>query len=224
MESPFAIALAGAALNDSLRDQYLPDVEAGYDVVLAGRMTRVWHRPRLMWFPLWVLSKFDIFFPETGTDIPCVLEIRTAPGPDGSATQTWTRTFHFPGGRRRRYRSTMAGVHGTAYVDELQGPGDRFEERARIGWVAPGVLEIETFESRVRFGRWRILLPRWMWPTARAVQRTSVDERGWSEVSLVLSHRLLGEIFGYEGRFRTFRRPVRSAPPSSVASTQAVVA
>jgi hypothetical protein len=68
-------------------------------------MRRVWRRAgwqgRLAAPLLWWGSRRGKLFPDTGADVPFELENCVTPLPDGRATMTWLRTFHFPTGTRR---------------------------------------------------------------------------------------------------------------------------
>ena len=206
--SPFDLPLTHIrdSLPAELADQYLSPADVDYEIVLGGKMAVIWHRPGWLYPVFWLLSKGDVLFPETGKGVPTILVV--APGRDsgGGPIQTWERTFHFPGGVRRRYKSTMTYDKTSARVHEIQGPWGIFEEAAEVRFTPPGVLEFITVASRLRLGRLRIPIPRLLWITAHVVQSVIPDKPGTSRVTLTITHSLLGPIFGYDGLFRKAKR------------------
>lgn len=207
MESPFSRILAAHAgdMSPGLFDQYLSPAGAPYEVVLAGTMERVWHRPAWLWPVFWLLSRWDLFFPETGENIPTTLVITTDRDSDGTPFQTWERTFLFPG-VERRYRSVMRYDAETNRIVELQGPGDILRESAEIRFELPGTLQFITVESCLKMGPVRVPLPRVLWVHGHVHQVVEDPESGRTRVSLLIRHNLLGPVFGYEGVFRPARR------------------
>jgi hypothetical protein len=211
MSSPFDLPLVHyeSDLPASLRDQYLTPADSPHEIVLGGRMKTIWHRPPWIRPLLWLLSRGDILFPETGEDIPTALVVTPGRDDQGRPIQTWERTFHFPDGVRRRYLSVMVYDPDTARIIELQGPGNRFEEIAEIRFEPPGTLEFLTVDSKLRIGSRRFRIPRRLWITAHVVQTVDPEDDASSRVTLTITHGLLGEIFGYDGSFKATRRKRR---------------
>ena len=211
MKSPFSEILEpySGQIAPSLQDQYLCPADAPYEIVLGGKMKRVWHRPKWLWPVFWLLARGDILFPETGENIPTTLIVTPCRNAEGEPVQTWERTFHFPNHKRRRYASTMVYDPPTRRMIELQGPKNAFEEIAKIRFTPPDRLEFLTVESVIQLGRFRLRLPRKLWITAHVVQQVQDIATGASRVTLTITHGLFGPIFGYEGEFRAARRPRR---------------
>ncbi len=212
LDSPFGAALEpyGADLPPAFRDQFLTAPEAPYSVVVGGRMDRICHRPAALWPVFWLLSKGEIFFPEMGSGIPAALTIESTRDSSGAPVQTWERTFRFPNGPVRKYRSTMHIDPGTGLLAERQGPGDRLEELATIRYTPRSTIEFETVHSTIRLGRKAFRLPRRFWITAYLTEYADRRRDDSIFVSLLISHPVFGSIFGYEGSFKVGRRPVRS--------------
>ena len=208
-QSPFAPILAEQAdlMSRSFHDQYMSDAEASYEVWVVGRMERIWHRPRWLWPVLWLLARGDILFPETGERVPTALRI--SPGRDarGAPIQTWERTFRFPRGRRRRFRSTMTYDASTARIAEREGPWNAIEELVDVRFSPPATIEFASHRSALVIKGRRLHLPRRLWVTAHVVQRETDPTTGASHIALTVTHGMLGPVFGYEGDFRTVRRP-----------------
>ena len=213
--SPFSAVFGGdiEALPQAFRDQYLTSADAPYDVVLAGRMDRVWHRPGWLWPVFWLLARADILFPETGEMIPTSLRIAAGRDASGAPIQTWDRRFRFRSGRQRRFRSTMSVDLASGLIAEREGPWNAIEELTDVVFVPPATIEFASRRSALVVGGRRLRLPRRLWVTARVRQWVTDPSSGTSRIELVVRHGLLGPIFGYEGTFRT-RRVARAASVS----------
>ena len=210
--SPFADVFRGAPVDlpPAMVDQYLTPADAPYEIVLGGRMDRIWHRPRWMWPILWLLSRGDILFPETGQGIPTAVVIRSGRDPGGRPIQAWERTFRFPGNRTRRFRSTMTRDPATGLVAEREGPWDALEELTDVRLVGATTVQFTSRRSFLVVRGRRVPIPRRLWVTALAIQRFDHDDGRSSTVELTVTHGLFGPVFGYEGSFRTARRPRQS--------------
>ena len=180
-------------------------------------MARVWHKPRWIGPVFRLLSRADVLFPETGRDIPTTLVVKPGWNRRGEAMQTWDRTFYFPG-RRRHFRSVMEADIPTARVVELQGPRNALEEFANVRFIPPGTIEFLTVRSSVHLGRLRLRLPRRLWITAHVIQSIKPGTPDSTRVQLVVTHAIFGPIFGYEGVFRTRRRPRKGDAAAAAAA------
>ena len=213
--SPFSGPRAAHAelIPVSLRDQYLSAADAPFDVVLGGRMDRIWHRPRWLWPVFWLLARGDILFPETGEGVPTTLVVRPGRDLHGAPIQTWERTFRFRRHRLRRFRSVMSFDESTGFVAEREGPRNVVEELAEVQFIPPTTIEFVSRRSAFVLGERRLRLPRRLWVTA-LVRQVADPVAGTSHVTLVVTHGTLGPVFGYEGTFRSVRRPRRDRPNS----------
>lgn len=190
--SPFAAVLDEAGLPAALREQFLVPDDASYRILLRGRMDRVWHRPRWLKPFLHLLARWNMIFPETGTDVPSWLVI----APDGRGGQVWRRTFRFAVLRRFDALMLWDGTHVV--------------ERTRVADILWNVsrpdrdtIEIETVGAAVRIGRMAVRVPRAFVPHVRAVERASGDHR--ISIDLTMCVPGLGPVFGYSGTFEVSR-------------------
>ena len=188
MSSPFESLLASEPeLPGVFREQFL-----GESGLLEGRMDRVWRRGRLLRPVFSALAAARLLFPETGHDVPARLRLSL----DGDGRQHWRRDFRFP--RLRRFDAVLASDRELGLV-ELLGPGGRIAMPWEVRFVPPGMLVIEGRNAFVRVGRRWCPLPGPLVPTVRAVERAVGPSR--IHVELVVAHRRLGPVFGYEGTF-----------------------
>ena len=204
--SPFASVLAarGDELPLAFQEQFLYSANAAYQVVLEGRMEEVWQKPQWLKPFFWMLSWFDMLFPETGYDIPAVMVISGRRGNQHPAHR-WDRTFTFA--TPRRFNATMTIDPRTHQIIEQMGPGELLEMQWDIIFQPPNVIRITTIGCNLKVGRWRAKLPAFAYPLVCAVETARASTPPSIDIDLTVSHPWLGDIFGYRGNF-TVRRHV----------------
>ena len=197
---PFQAAL-GPALEEAsprVREHFL---QAPGTRRYRGAMRRVWRRAgwqgRLAAPLLWWGSRRGKLFLDTGADVPFELENCVTPLPDGRATMTWLRTFHFPAGTRR-LSGIMRFEPVRGVIVEWLGKGRHLEVELHPR-VEDGAVTLCSGRQSLRFGRLRIPISSWL--AGRAQVREWEGPDGTFEVSVTISNPLLGEFFGYEGFF-----------------------
>ncbi len=206
-QSPFSAALepVGEALPEAFRVKFLHSKQHDYDIVLEGEMDTVWRRWRWLWPMFWLLAKGDIFFPETGEDIPVRLVISSHTDVHGRPYQSWQRTFRFPNGTVRRFNAVISYEVKHDRLIESSGPAGMVKVLSSIQF--PSVDRMETIARSLKLGLWRlqIPLPRWLAGSGDVVEEAKDDDSMY--VTLTLRHPLLGPIFGYKGLFHIARQP-----------------
>ena len=201
--SPFEFVLGQIDLPRQFREQYLLTRGSGNRVILEGKMHRVWRRGRWLWPLFWLAARFEMLFPETGRDVPTLVEI-TSGNWRGEPLQTWRRTFRFPN-EHRRFTSRMAYDERIGRIVELVGPGAVLGVVWEIRFEAPRTLRLGADEWVLRLGPRRLRLPAWLMGTGRAVETADDSADDVIHIDLTLAHPLLGDVFGYEGTFRVRR-------------------
>ena len=95
MNSPFGLLLDPYQdkLPEFFLEQYRCPADADYRIVLGGQMQTVSRRPALLYPVFWLLSKWDLFFPETGQDFPATLTISPGRNQAGEAIQVQEHGF-----------------------------------------------------------------------------------------------------------------------------------
>src|SRR5207302_8200684 len=199
---PFAPVLGRYRLARPLADQFL-GADRGHRVRLDGTMHQIWHRH--VWLqPLFsLLARFDILFPESGCDVPASMTIAKV---DEGAT--WRRTFAFV--KSRRFDATMRYLPQSGLVERI-GPRGLIEVPWRIRVLAGDAIEITTGRLRMRAGLLRLPIPGVFQVAVRATERAVSDTIA---VDLVVSHRFLGAIFGYNGTFAVRREALNAKRPN----------
>jgi hypothetical protein len=195
----------------AFREQFLATPERGYDVVLVGRMERIWHNPRWLTPLFWFLGGLGILVPRIGEDIPATLTLEVVPGilPDGRPYHDWNRTFAF-----------QPPVHFDTRViyDEEQenladqvGPGFRLRMVWKGEYLPPDTFTLKTVANGIRLGNRVRYLPRWVWLLLLGrvdfIQTSRPDAEDMVDVELRVLHPFFGTVFGYRGEFRAVRRP-----------------
>src|SRR6266513_1527880 len=201
---PFAPVLGSyrPRLARPLADQFF-GADVALRVNMAGAMRRIWHRH--VWLrPLFsLMALFDILFPESGSDVPGSMTIAKV---DEGAT--WRRTFAFV--KSRRFDATMRYLPRSGVVERI-GPHGLIEVPWRIRVLAGDAIEITTGRLRMRAGRLRLPIPGFFQVAVRATERAVSDT---ISVDLVVSHRFLGAIFGYDGTFAVRREALNAKRPN----------
>jgi hypothetical protein len=162
----------------------------GESSVFVGRMDVVWHRPFWLRPAFAVLARWNVLFPETGSDIEAELVIGAHPG----GGQSWRRRFRFE--RERRFDAVLRWDARLKAVVERTGP---FDVRWDVRLVTPSLIEVHSDGCALRLRRLRVVLPSWLLPEVFVVERALGSTR--IHVDLVVRQRPFGEIFGYSGTF-----------------------
>jgi hypothetical protein len=183
-------------------DQYL--FGPGERVVLEGTMERVWRRGRWLWPFFWLASWPEMLFPETGLDVPVSVDIRAAKEP--SLRHVWRRDFRFPSGRRRRFTSRMDYDERLRRVIEVIGPAGILAIDWDMRFEPPSTLLLGAAGWVLRLGPLRLHLPGWLLGSGRAIETADLSRPGTIRIDFMVSHPLLGDVFGYVGEFLVRRR------------------
>lgn len=203
--SPFAEALGGIDdLPKQFADQFLLNAGCNEAVLVEGTMSRVWHRPFWIVPGLWLLSRLDMLFPDTGENVPVVMKI-TAFARAGRTIQVWDRSFTFP--RQRRFIADVSYDPNIQAITERFGIGGRLELQWRVRFKAPDTVSIRGSKWALRLGPLRLPIPSLLVGSARASQRALPGTDDTIQMELSVHNRLIGTFFGYEGRFTVRRVP-----------------
>jgi len=157
-------------------------------------MHRIWHRHTWLRPVFALLARVDILFPESGRDVRASMTI--AKVDQGVA---WRRTFSF--GKIRRFDATMTYQPQLGVVDPW-----------RIRSLGRDTIEITTGRLRMRAGPLRLAIPAVLQVAVKAVERAVANA---IYVDLVVTHPVLGAIFGYDGTFAVRREALDARRPET---------
>ncbi len=207
--SPFGPVLEPYAdvLPPAFRDQFLLSAEAPYQIVLAGQMHRIWHRPHWLGPLFWTLGKFNILVAETGENISTRVVISSSRDSHGQPYQTWKRMFRF---QNPRYFNTRVVYDPLAKrAAECVGPAGVLHMVEDVQFHLPAMLEMNVYAWVLQLGRWRLQMPRglgrWLFMVVHSIQHADENRSDTIHIDLKVSHPLLGPVFGYEGTFQIKR-------------------
>lgn len=198
MNSPFESVFAQDNLPPAFQRQYLLSVDSDQMAFFDGNSDRVWHRPAWLWPFFWFLSLFNIIFPETGTNIPATMRLTGRRDAQGQPYHNWDRTFRFA--IPRYFKAVMAYDQKRQCVVEHFTPMHLLSMVWDLRFTAPAHLEIITRTCTLNLGKLQIPLPRLLHPHVHVIEDALDDDT--IQMSLTMSHPLLGDIFGYEGTYK----------------------
>jgi Domain of unknown function (DUF4166) len=181
-------------LDADVRARFAVKPGVGENFTFAGEMAvvrRSWygcllaHLCRLIGTPV---------LPQRGRDVPTVVRIFCSPRGDGVV---WERRYAFRGRRPVVVASTKRADPPDGLL-ECASRG--FAMRLRL-FERDGALHFASTGYCIDIGRWRLPIPHLLTPgTAHVVHSDEGD--GWFRFAMVFRHRLFGETYFQEGRFR----------------------
>lgn len=184
-----------------LRRQYLLSPQDPHRVRLTGRMARIWHRPRWTGPLLRLLSSWAILVPDTGSNVPAEMLVTAGRDRVGQPCHVWQRRFDF-GRHQRTFTAAIVYDAERRTVVERLGPRGLVQVPWCVQVLPAGGLRIQI--DGIWLGRFR--LPRAVGVEVIATEE-AVDAHG-IQIELTVSHRFLGPVFGYEGRFEESIEPL----------------
>jgi|SRR5579859_896955 len=191
------------------REQFLHSVDYPYGMLLEGLMHDVWHKPGWLGPVYWVLGKLGILVPYNGREVPTTVRIVPGVYANGRLFHRWERTLRFE--KPVRFNTTFIYDSGLRTVVEMVGPGETIAIAWTCRFVPPGRLTLDTQACALSIGSRRLWLPRRLWRlmfgTMHFTQDADAARDDMAHINLLISHPLLGEVFGYRGTFRTVRTP-----------------
>ncbi|MCK2241250.1 MULTISPECIES: DUF4166 domain-containing protein [unclassified Crossiella] len=142
----------------------------------------------------------NILFPETGRNVPFVIENYAYLDDFGRDTVTFTRTFELGNGLRRRFDATMVHSARRGCVVDYLGTHQHVAVDLDLSVDSRGGLLIRSGEQRLREGLLDLRVPRAL--LAHAEVREWYDEQAAEfRIEVRVSSRWAGPLFGYRGRF-----------------------
>lgn len=201
--SPFEPMLRGREMPKVFVEEFMLPLDGSHDALLEGSMDRVWSvrwaRPLLG-----LLSRWDVLFPETLTNVPTTMHIFVGRDRNGRLCHHWNRTFVMPN-VIRRIDAHLVWEPDREWVAEWMGPGGCFEMAWHVRYLPPDAIEVNARLEALRFGWLRVPLPRPLQIDAYTVDTADPQHEDVVQCALRLTSPLLGPICGYEGTFRLRR-------------------
>ena len=217
--SPLEAIFAGHAVERiplAFREQFFRSPEEDFHVVLDGTLHHVWHRPRWLGPLFRALAHVGILVPFVGRDVPTQLVVGTGRLPTGAPYHVWDRYVRFPQSRQPvRFRTKIVYDPVLDEVVDLVGPRDALYMVWYARYHPPSDFTLATAAVALDVAGRRWWLPRWLWRwtlgSVRFLQRAEGTDSDTIRISLRIAHPLFGDVFGYDGTFRTRREAVGAA-------------
>jgi hypothetical protein len=215
LASPLDPVFAGhARVPFAFSEQFFHRDDLPYGMRLEGVMHRVWHRPRVLGPLFRLLGRIGILVPQTGREVPTTLTVRPGENAMDGVYHVWDRTFGFA--RPVRFPTTIIHDREMGEVVDLVGPRDALYMVWKAQFHPPDRFTLDTHSIALRIRGRKLWLPAWLWKllfgTVRFWQVADSMEGDTVRIDLLITHPLLGRVFGYEGTFRTVRTPKPDAP------------
>jgi hypothetical protein len=193
----------------AFREQFFHREDLPYGMRLEGVMHRVWHRPRVLGPLFRLLGRIGILVPYEGTEVPTTLTVRAGRNRLNGLYHVWDRTFGFA--RPVRFRTTIIYDPRIGQVVDLVGPRDWLYMVWKAQFHPPLRFTLDTEACAFRIRGRTLWMPTWMWKlllgTVTFSQVAESMEGDTVRIDLLITHPVLGPIFGYTGTFRTVRTP-----------------
>ncbi|MDA2813176.1 DUF4166 domain-containing protein [Nocardiopsis sp. RSe5-2] len=175
-----------------------------------GTMDRVWRGARFVAPFLAVGSMRNILVPRTGRDVPFTIVNLPYTDDAGREAVTFVRTFAFPG-RPRRFDAAMVYSEERGRLVDYLGTHQHLACDLHVEADGEGGAVIRSDRLRLREGPVDVAVPSLI--SGDAVVRERYDpDTGRFRVSVRVSNRRFGPLFGYEGSFAAVYRPAGYGP------------
>lgn len=188
-------------------EQFLHGEHRPYGMKLVGVMHRIWHRPRVLTPLFWALGKFGILVPHIAENVPTTLVVTPGRNDLDGLFHVWDRTLEFK--EPVRFRTTIIYDPSIDKVVDLVGPKDLLYMVWDAKFHPPGRFTLDTNSIAIRFGSWKLWLPRPIWKflfgTVTFSQTVDSIRQERVHIALLITHPLFGKLFGYTGSFDVTR-------------------
>jgi hypothetical protein len=179
--------------------------DAGLASIGRGSMRRVWHgRPFTLPF-LRLGASRRIMFPEQAEDVPFTIENYAYRDGFGRETVTWVRTFETK--RRRRFDAYMIFSEQRECIVDYLGTHQHLAVDLELSVAENGGMRIRSGAQRFYEGPLAFSFPLIFSGAAEVCEWFDEESRKF-RISVSVSNKLFGPLFGYEGEFEAEWRQV----------------
>lgn len=173
-----------------------------------GIMQSVWYgKPYTLPF-LYVGTWRNIMFPQKGKDVPFTIENYAYKDNFGRETVTWVRKYRFPN-RERRFDATMIYSNKRKRIVDYLGTHQHLAVDIEMTVGENGGLNLTSGEQRFYEGAIGFKFPMLFSGKANVCEWFDDKEQKF-KISVVVTNKTWGKLFGYEGTFETEYIPVNS--------------
>lgn len=173
-----------------------------------GIMQSVWYgKPYTLPF-LYVGTWRNIMFPQKGKDVPFTIENYAYKDKFGRETVTWVRKYRFPN-RERRFDATMIYSKKRKRIVDYLGTHQHLAVDIELTVADNGGLNITSGEQRFYEGIIGFKFPMLFSGKANVCEWFDDKEQKF-KISVVVTNKTWGSLFGYEGTFKVEYIPINS--------------
>lgn len=166
-----------------------------------GVMQSVWYgKPYTLPF-LYVGTWRNIMFPQKGKDIPFTIENYAYKDKFGRETVTWVRKYQFPK-RIRRFDATMIYSAKRKRIVDYLGTHQHLAVDIEMTVAENGGIKLRSGEQRFYEGFLDFKFPM-LFSGEASVCEWYDDKEQKFKISVLVTNRTWGNLFGYEGTFET---------------------
>jgi hypothetical protein len=173
-----------------------------------GIMQSVWYgKPYTLPF-LYVGTWRNIMFPQKGKNVPFTIENYAYKDKFGRETVTWVRKYRFPN-RERRFDATMIYSNERKRIVDYLGTHQHLAVDIEMTVAENGGLNLTSGEQRFYEGVINFKFPMLFSGKANVCEWFD-DKVQKFKISVVVTNKTWGKLFGYEGTFEAEYVPVNS--------------
>ena len=173
-----------------------------------GIMQSVWYgKPYTLPF-LYVGTWRNIMFPQKGKDVPFTIENYAYKDKFGRETVTWVRKYRFSN-RERRFDATMIYSNKRKRIVDYLGTNQHLAVDIEMTVAENGGLNLSSGEQRFYEGAIGFKFPMLFSGKANVCEWFDDKEQKF-KISVVVTNKTWGKLFGYEGTFEAEYIPVNS--------------
>ncbi|MFD2672631.1 DUF4166 domain-containing protein [Marinicrinis sediminis] len=187
-------------LHPNMQQRFGMNSTSGIAQVGTGTMDRIWVGHRVFRPFLALGTKRHTLFPDTGREVPFMIENYAYLDGFGRETVTWVRTFDF-GRKQRRFDATMIYSQQRGGIVDYLGTHQHLAVDIELSVNEKGGLHLVSTRQRW-YEKWiGLSVPLLLSGTAE-FQEWYDEETAHFRIKVKVSHPVFGPIFGYEGRFK----------------------
>ncbi|KAA9340268.1 DUF4166 domain-containing protein [Adhaeribacter soli] len=200
-------------LHPKMQQRFGMSSRNGLAMIGTGKMDRIWNAG-LHTLPFLHFGTLrNIMFPETGTDIPFSIENYVYEDSLGRETVTWIRKFHFPE-KLRRFDATMIYSEKERRIIDYLGNKQHLAVDIDMHINSDGSVTIRSGNQRFYEGPVAFNFPD-MFSGNAEVNEAYDEEQDLFRISVKVSNKTFGDIFGYNGWFKAeFKQVAPEAVPA----------
>jgi hypothetical protein len=173
-----------------------------------GVMQSVWYGKSYTLPFLYIGTWRNIMFPQRGKDIPFTIENYAYKDKFGRETVTWVRKYQFPK-RIRRFDATMIYSEKRKRIVDYLGTHQHLAVDIEMTVAENGGIKLRSGEQRFYEGFLDFKFPMLFSGEANVCEWYDDKEQKF-KISVVVSNKTWGKLFGYEGTFETEYKTVKS--------------